>query len=76
MSLDKRSLIPAGWECVVPYWNHTELRFINEMAVSSGSQQQFQWVENLPEDTGERFFLGILGTTEQTEIGDSEASTQ
>ena len=60
MTLDERSLVPAGWECVVPYWNHTELRFINEMAVSSGSQQQFQWVENLPEDTGERFFSEYL----------------
>ena len=34
---DRRKLISAAWESVPPYFNHTELGFVNAMAVSRGA---------------------------------------
>jgi len=54
-----RKLIPAAWEDVVPYYNHSELQHINTIARDVGvgvDQIPFQHVEQLPADNGERFF--------------------
>ena len=67
MSADERTAMPSGWEAVVPVWNHTKLKFINTMAFRSGSKEQFEWVEDLPEDNGERFFSEYLVQQEKRE---------
>ena len=66
MTMDKRSLnrggnsrrkIPAAWEKVLPYFNHSELQYINQLAKQLGLQDvPFPMAEVLPEDNGERFF--------------------
>jgi hypothetical protein len=35
-TLLERSKTPAGWETVVSYFNHTELNYVNELALSAG----------------------------------------
>jgi hypothetical protein len=60
---DQRAKIPAGWEKVVPFWNHSELAYVNRLATRAGideSEVPFQHVETLVEDTGERFFSEYL----------------
>jgi len=48
---------PGGWEDVVPYFNHSELGYINTLAKGAGSNHvPFENVETLVKDTGERFF--------------------
>ena len=58
----QRSLIPAAWESVVPFYNHSELRYINNLAKEAGMQEMlpFKNVEALVEDTGEVFFSKYL----------------
>jgi len=52
-----RIKIPAGWETVISYTNHTELRFINSLARrASVMDVPFPNTESLPDDNGERFF--------------------
>jgi len=48
--------IPAGFESVVPYFNHSELWHVNEIAATAGCDIPFPHAEVLPEDNGERFF--------------------
>jgi len=52
----QRSTLPAAWEKIVPYWNHTELVCINKIAIAVGCNPPFPQAETLPKDTGERFF--------------------
>jgi hypothetical protein len=60
-STTKRSRIPAAWETVVSYFNHSELSYINTLAKAAGMQDvPFVLVEALGKDTGERFFSGYL----------------
>ena len=57
-SLDERSKMPAAWEEIVPYYNHSELAWVNRLACEAGEARHcpFKRVEPLVEDTGERFF--------------------
>ena len=67
----RRSKIPAAWEGIVPFYNHSKLDFVNLLATKLGlSTQQlpFSDVEKLPlEDTGERFFSEYLAWLSVTE---------
>ncbi len=52
-----RNKMPAAWEMVVPYFNHSELQHINNLAKEKGAKTlPFKDVEPLVEDTGEVFF--------------------
>jgi len=59
-SMRQRSRIPAAWESVVSYYNHTELTHINQLAQTAGCRPPFDFVETLVEDTGEVFFSEYL----------------
>lgn len=61
-----RRKIPAGWESVVPHFNHSELRYINKLAEASGCQRPFLVVEDLVKDTGEQFFSEYLSWLKAT----------
>ena len=53
----ERPAIPQHWAEKVSYWDETELRAINMIAVSVGSTEvPFPNTRPLPEDNGERFF--------------------
>jgi len=55
----ERRKIPAAFETIVSFFNHSELNYINSMALAAGvkpSDVPFKHVEILPEDNGERFF--------------------
>jgi hypothetical protein len=62
MSLEQRRKMPGAWETVVPYFNHSELSWINSLAEEAGCSENlpFPYVEELPEDNGERFFSKYL----------------
>jgi hypothetical protein len=56
-----RSKIPAAWETVVPYYNHSQLHQVNNLATKCGVDEvPFKAVEILVKDTGERFFSQYL----------------
>ena len=56
-----RAKIPAAWETVVPYFNHSELSYVNDLATMAGVLVlPFKDVERLPADNGERFFSEYL----------------
>jgi len=58
-----RAKIPAAFEGVVSFFNHTELQHINTIALEAGITQQnlpFRNLESLPKDNGERFFSEYL----------------
>jgi hypothetical protein len=58
---EQRGKMPAHWEGVVPYFNHSELAWINRLAVNAKAEQlPFEYVEVLPDDNGERFFSEYL----------------
>ena len=65
-SQQRNKNMPAAWEGVVSHWNHCELAFINKLAVRCGAKKPFDYVEDLPDDNGERFFSEYLSI--QTEI--------
>lgn len=54
--VSQRKKIPAGWEKVVPHFNHSELWHVNTMAKDVGCDLPFPKAEVLPDDNGERFF--------------------
>ena len=56
----RRSKMPAAWETVVAFFNHSELRWVNDLAVDAGCPPLFEDVERLGEDNGERFFSEYL----------------
>ena len=54
-----RKKIPAAYESIVSFFNHSELHYINNIAIQSGVSQQhlpFKQLEDLQPDNGERFF--------------------
>jgi hypothetical protein len=56
-----RRKMPGAWEDIVPYFNHSELQWINQLAVKAGATMvPFGVVETLVDDTGERFFSEYL----------------
>ena len=61
---EDRVKIPAAWEAVVPFFNHSELAYLNDLAKQAGldiGQFPFKDVETLlQQDTGERFFSKYL----------------
>lgn len=53
----KRSRVPAAWELIVRFYNHSELECVNKLARQAGCKElPFRDVEPLVDDTGERFF--------------------
>lgn len=61
--LQLRAKIPAAWESVLDYFNHSELQCVNGLGTKAGLDNEllpFQHVETLVEDTGERFFSEYL----------------
>ena len=63
-----RAKIPAAWETVVPFSNHTELAYINSLATEAGHSNAvpFPNAEPLLEDNGERFFSEYLTWLKET----------
>jgi len=61
--LKDRRKIPAAWEKVVAFFNHSELWHINQMATSLGCSSPFPKAEVLVPDNGERFFSQYLTKT-------------
>ena len=52
-----QSNIPAAWEDVIPFYNHSELQHVNDIAKQAGADKApFAYVEQLQQDNGERFF--------------------
>lgn len=66
--IDQRKKTPAAWERVVPYFNHTELWYVNRLATEVGCSQPFPKAEVLPHDTGERFFSEYLTSRKQLRV--------
>jgi len=61
VSAEERRRMPAAWEVIVPYDNHSELQYINQLAKQAGATTiPFPKAETLPPDNGERFFFRIL----------------
>jgi len=58
-----RKRIPAAWEKVVPFFNHSELWYVNRLAKSVGCKLPFATAETLVPDNGERFFSQYITTT-------------
>jgi len=59
----ERRKIPAAFESVVGFFNHSELDYINRIAIQAGMTHHdipFKNVEPLPPDNGERFFSECL----------------
>ena len=59
---DRRRKIPSAWEKVVPYFNHSELAYVNQMAIDLSLDPPFPNAEPLGADTGERFFSEYITT--------------
>ena len=55
---EQRKKMPGSWETVTPYFNHSELAWVNSLAKDCGITEKipFQGTEELVNDTGERFF--------------------
>jgi len=64
-----RRKIPAGYESVVSFFNHSELAHINKIAIKAGATKNFlpfTELEHLPADNGERFFSEYLSWMKET----------
>ena len=56
--METRKKIPAGWETVVPFYNHSELAHINELAVMAGVDGlPFLDLEKLAPDNNDEYFF-------------------
>ena len=64
ITTEERKQLPAAWEKVVPYWNHSELWHINLMAKDIGIAMPFPLAERLPPDNGERFYSEYMKVVE------------
>ena len=69
VNLINRKKMPAGWEKVVPFYNQTELWYVNNAAQKVGCPLPFPAAEQLQPDNGERFFSQHMETLKQ--IGSS-----
>jgi len=67
-----RKTMPASWEKIVPYFNHSELWHVNRLAKSVGCPYPFPTAEMLPQDSGERFFSEYMTTLKN--IGSNKTS--
>jgi len=59
----ERKKIPAAFESLVSFFNHSELACANQIAKDAGASNSnlpFQNIEPLPPDNGERFFSEYL----------------
>ena len=63
--MENRKKTPAAWEKVVPYFNHSELSYVNRMAITVGCTPPFPSAEPLPPDNGEKFFSQYMTTLKQ-----------
>jgi len=63
---ETRKKIPVGWEQVVPYFNHSELWYINNLAAAVGCTHPSPHAEVLQPDNGERFFSEYMTVTTPT----------
>jgi len=64
-----RKKIPAAYEGLVSFFNHSELAYINSLATKTGTSPQnlpFQHVEKLAPDNGERFFSEYITWMNET----------
>jgi len=50
--MENRKKTPAAWEKMVPYFNHSELSYVNRMAITVGCTPPFPSAEPLPPDNG------------------------
>lgn len=64
--LAQRRQIPAGWEKVLPFFNHSELQCVNKLAQAVSLASPFPSAEVLQNDTGERFFSQHVSTIKPT----------
>jgi hypothetical protein len=66
--IEQRKKIPAAWEDTVDYYNHSELHYVNKLAVEVAGEKSapFKNIELLQPDTGERFFSEYLTSTSPT----------
>ena len=63
----ERKNVPAAYESIVSFFNHSELAYINNIAIQAGATKiPFANVEPLPQDNGERFFSEYLTWMKQT----------
>jgi len=77
MDLAQRSTMPAGWEDVVSYDNHSELEWVNQLARDAGcSTVPFPCTETSLPDTGERFFSEYLKDNRPPQIKDDDDRCQ
>ena len=53
---NSRTKVQSVWEKVSPYYNHSELMYVNGLAEKSNMKIPFPTAERLGKDTGERFF--------------------
>jgi hypothetical protein len=57
---EDRRKIAAAWERIPPFFNHTELWYVNSLAAAVDVAVPFPYAEKLQEDNGERFFSEYL----------------
>jgi len=77
MELAQRSTMPADWEDVVSYNNHSELEWINQLACNAGcSTIPYPCTETLLPDTGERFFSKYLKENRPPQIENDDDRCQ
>jgi len=66
---ETRKRMPAAYEGVLSFCNHTELSYVNRLAEQAGiphNKLPFKNVETLPPDNGERFFSEHLSWMKET----------
>jgi len=65
----ERKKTPAAYKSVIPFFNHAELNYVNQIACHAGTSTEdlpFKHVEELPHDNGERFFSEHLASMRET----------
>jgi len=63
--VNTRKKIPVAWEKVVPFFNHTELAYVNGLANEVGCRIPFPKAEPLQPANGERFFSRHMETLKE-----------
>jgi len=63
LTKEARKKISTAWEKVVPFFNHSELLYVNGLAKSVGCNYPFPAAEMLPPENGERFFSQYVTET-------------
>ena len=61
---EQRPNCSETWMLIPNFWDHSELKHINNMAVRAGwTDLPFPYVRDLPANNGEHFFLRVLPAT-------------